>query len=163
MKLYIRQKVFSWRDRFSVMDQEGNDKYFVEGELFSMGKRLHVTDMTGTEVLTLRQKAWSFRPRYEVYQGDKHIGTVRAEFSPIKPRYAVDGLGWKAAGSFLGLDYAITAGSRQVAAIHKAFMSWGDSYELSIAEKEDELPALAVVLAIDCVLATQQAAAQSTL
>ena len=30
MKLYIRQKVFSWKDKFKVFDEAGNDKYYVE-------------------------------------------------------------------------------------------------------------------------------------
>ena len=43
MKLYIKQKVFSWVDRFTVFDETGADKYYVEGEFFSWGKKLHVT------------------------------------------------------------------------------------------------------------------------
>jgi uncharacterized protein YxjI len=38
MKLYIKQKVFSWGDKFTVKDATGNDRYFVEGEVFSFGK-----------------------------------------------------------------------------------------------------------------------------
>ena len=38
MKLYIKQKVFSWVDRFTVFDETGADKYYVEGE-FSRGER----------------------------------------------------------------------------------------------------------------------------
>jgi uncharacterized protein YxjI len=45
MKLYIKQKVFSWADRFTVKDENGADRYFVEGEMFSWGKKLHVYDM----------------------------------------------------------------------------------------------------------------------
>ena len=37
MKLYIREKVFSWGDKFTVKDQYGNDKYIVQGEVFSFG------------------------------------------------------------------------------------------------------------------------------
>lgn len=35
MKLYIKQKVFSWGDKFTVKDVNGEDRYFVEGEIFS--------------------------------------------------------------------------------------------------------------------------------
>ena len=42
MKLYIRQKVFSWGDRFTVKDAAGEDRYAVQGEAFSLGKKLHV-------------------------------------------------------------------------------------------------------------------------
>ncbi|MPN28801.1 hypothetical protein SDC9_176246 [bioreactor metagenome] len=37
--------------------------------------------------------------------------------------------------------------------IHKAWMTWGDSYELDIMDVRDEIVALSVVLAIDCVMA----------
>ena len=47
MRLYMQEKVFSWRDRFKVWDEEQNEKYYVEGELFSWGKRLHVYDAQG--------------------------------------------------------------------------------------------------------------------
>ena len=50
MKLYMKQKVFSWRDRFYIKDEYEEDRYYVEGELFSWGKKLHVYDMTGAEV-----------------------------------------------------------------------------------------------------------------
>ncbi len=38
-------------------------------------------------------------------------------------------------------------------------MSWGDSYEIDVKDPLDEVNALAVVLAIDAVLAAQAAAA----
>ena len=36
--------------------------------------------------------------------------------------------------------------------IKQKVFSWGDSYELDIADPEDEIVALAVVLTIDCVM-----------
>ena len=46
MKLYLKQKVFSWGDSFTVYDENGNDKYYVEGEIFSFGKKLHIYDLS---------------------------------------------------------------------------------------------------------------------
>lgn len=40
-------------------------------------------------------------------------------------------------------------------------MTWGDCYELDIADRRDELIALAVVLTIDCVMAAAAAAASN--
>ena len=37
-------------------------------------------------------------------------------------------------------------------------MTWGDSYELNIANPEDEIVALAVVLTIDCVMEASSSA-----
>ena len=44
MKFYIKQKVFSWGDKFSIYDANGNERYLVQGEVFSFGKKLHLLD-----------------------------------------------------------------------------------------------------------------------
>ena len=53
MKLYIKQKVFSIKDKFTIKDEEGNDKYFVEGKILSLGKKFHVYNMEKEEVLEI--------------------------------------------------------------------------------------------------------------
>lgn len=161
MKLYIRQKVFSWADRFTVKDAAGNDRYTVEGEIFTWGKKLHVYDMSEREVAFIRQEVWSFLPRYDVIVGDREVAQIVKEFSFLFPRYSIEGLGWEIDGSFWDHDYEIVQGERQVATIHKEWMTWGDCYEVDILNPADEIVALAVVLTIDCCLAAQAAAANN--
>ena len=48
-------------------------------------------------------------------------------------------------------EYEITKAGRTIVTISKKWMTWGDSYELNIANPADEIVALAVVLTIDCV------------
>ena len=43
--------------------------------------------------------------------------------------------------------------------LSKKWFSWGDSYELDIADQRNELLCLCVALAVDCALAMQNAAA----
>ncbi|NLT13499.1 MAG: hypothetical protein GXY05_04060, partial [Clostridiales bacterium] len=152
MKLYIRQKVFSWTDRFTVMDETGQDRYFVEGELFSFGKKLHVCDMTGAERAFIQQKVFSFLPRYFVFIGEQQVAEIVKEFTFFRQQYTVEGLGWEVTGDFWAHDYEIIQNDRPIVTIHKEWMTWGDCYELDIAEDGDEIIALSVVLAIDSVL-----------
>jgi len=49
----------------------------------------------------------------------------------------------------------LTRDGLPIVTIQKEWMTWGDSYELSIRDPRDEIVALAVVLTIDCVLAAQ--------
>ena len=161
MKLYIRQKVFSWRDRFTVWDESGAERWYATGEFFSWGRKLHVTDTQGREALFIRQKVWSFLPRYFIYTGEQQIATIVKEFTFLRPRYRIEGLNWRIDGTFWAHDYTITDGDRTVVSIHKRWMTWGDCYEMDITDPADELPALAAVLTIDCVLASETAAAAS--
>lgn len=41
MKLYIKQKVFSIGAKFHITDENGENRYRVEGEVFTLGKKLH--------------------------------------------------------------------------------------------------------------------------
>lgn len=60
-------------------------------------------------------------------------------------------------------DYEITQNGRTIVTIHKQWMSWGDCYELDIADGGYEVAALAVVLAIDCVMEAAQNSAHSSI
>ena len=155
MKLYIKERIFTWGDKFTVKDEAGNDKYIVEGEVFSWGKKLHVYDMQGCEAAFIKQEMFRFLPTYSVYQRGEYVGEIRKEFSFLFPRYSIDGLGWEIEGSFMAHDYQITKGERSIVTISKEWMTWGDSYELDIADPADEIVALAVVLTIDCVIEAQ--------
>ncbi len=152
MKLYIKEKVFSWGDKFTVMDAAGEPRYTVEGEVFTWGKKLHVYDRHGREVAFIRQRITFWYPTYILEVGGREVATIRREFSWFTQKYTVEGQNWTVQGHFWAHDYEIFDGQRQVAAINKEWMTWGDSYELDIADPTDELMALAVVLTIDCVM-----------
>ena len=161
MRLYIKQKVFSWGDKFTVKDETGRDRYYVEGEVFSFGKKLHIYDQNGNEVAFMKQEIWSWMPTYCVFCGGRQVAQIKKAFSFLFPRYSIEGLGWEINGSFMAHDYEITKNGHPIVSISKEWMSWGDSYELNIINPQDEIVALAVVLTIDCVLDAQSSAAAS--
>lgn len=161
MKLYMRQKVFSWVDKFTVKDENGQDKYNVEGEFFSFGKKLHVYNAIGTETAFIQQKVFSFLPRYFVFVDGQQVAEINKEFTFLRPKYSIEGLGWGINGSFMAHDYEIVQNGRTIVTIHKAWMTWGDCYELNITDAKDEVVALTVVLAIDCVMAAEAASSNN--
>ena len=152
MKLVIEQRIFSWKDRFTVRDEGGDDRYYVEGELFSWGKKLHVCDTRGREVAYIEQEVLRFRPRYKVYAEGVLIGEVVKEFSFFLPRYTVEGAGWEVEGDFFAHDYTAYHQDRPVVHVAKEWFTWGDCYALHISDPADEIRALALVLAIDCAM-----------
>ena len=152
MKLIIQERIFTWSDCFSVRDESGADRYLVQGELFSWGKKLHVTTPDGREVAYVEQKLFTFRPRYQVFAAGELIGEVVQEFSFFRPRYTVEGADWDVEGEFWSHDYTVYRGDEPVVSIQKEWFTWGDCYVLDIHDPADEIPALALVLAIDCAM-----------
>lgn len=161
MKLYVKQKFLSWKDRAWVRDETGTDRYFIEGKVFSIGKKLWIMTPNGEQIAFVRQKVPTLLPRFIVVIGGREVAQIAKKFTFLKPKYEIEGLGWTVQGEFMAHDYTIFSADRPIVTIHKKWMSWGDSYELDIEHGTDEVLALAVVLAIDAVMDAQNAAAAS--
>ena len=156
MKLYMKEKVFSWNERFTIKDENGWDKYFVEGEFLSLGKKLHLLNINGEEVAFIQQRLLTLMPRFSVSVAGREIAQIRKEFTFFFQRYVIDGLGWEIDGDVWAHDYEIRKNGRIIVRITKEWLTWGDSYVLDILDPADELVALAVVLTIDCVAEASQ-------
>ena len=151
MRLYMKEKVFSWNERFTVKDENGWDKYYVEGEFFSLGKKLHLLNVHGEEMAFIQQQLFTLMPRFTVSVAGREIAQIRKEFTFFFQRYVIDGLGWEIDGDVWAHDYVIRKNGRTIVRITKEWFTWGDSYVLDILDPADELVALAVVLTVDCV------------
>ena len=150
MKLLIKQRVFSWSDTYDVYDSEGNTKYFVKAEFFTLGHQIHVYDKaTGNEVGGVFQKLLTFMPKFEIEINGTPMGEIHKQFTLFNQRYDVDFNGWTVEGDFLCWDYDVYSKEAVIAHISKELFHWGDTYVIEIARPEDELMALLLVIAID--------------
>jgi uncharacterized protein YxjI len=153
LNLYLKQKVFSWRDRFNVMNAAGTALYSVEGELFSWGKKLHIYGPDGQEVAFIRQKVMALFPRFYIEMGGRVVCEIVKEFSFFHPKYRLEGIPWRMDGDFFDHEYTLHDGKYEIMRLSKKWFSWGDSYELNIHDPRNELICLCVALAVDCALA----------
>ncbi len=148
MKLYFKQRFFSWFDSYDIYGEDGDAVYTVKGQL-AWGHRLNIYDARGAHIATVQEKVLTFLPKFEMYIGDRYQGCIRKEFSLFKPRFTVDCNGWDVRGSFMEWDYDICKGGYTVASVSKELFNWTDTYVIDVADPADALPALMLVLAID--------------
>lgn len=149
MKLLIKQRVFSWSDTYDVYDEQGNPKYFVKAEFFSIGHRIHVYRKNGEEIGVIQQKLLTLMPKFEVEIGGRVVGVIEKRFTFFKPKYEIDYNGWRVEGDFLGWDYDVMNGCSAIMHISKEIFHWGDTYVIDFQNPEDELNGLLLVIAID--------------
>jgi uncharacterized protein YxjI len=149
MRLLFRQKIFSWFDSFDIFDEAGNTVYTVKGQL-SWGHCLKIFDSTGSYVGMVKQRVITFLPTFDIYMGDNLIGSIKKEFSLLRPKYDIDFNGWHVDGSLLEWDYTIrdTLGSR-IATISKELLHMSDTYTIDVTNPYDALYTVMLVLAID--------------
>lgn len=149
MNLYMKQKFFSWGDKFSIYDEAGNPKFYVEGEVFTLGKKLHLYDLSGNELAYIEQKLFSLLPKYYIYRNGQEIAEVVKKFTFFYPEYIINGLGWNVHGDFFDHSYQVEQDGMIVASVSKQWFTLGDAYQLSIENSENIVDALAVCLVID--------------
>ncbi len=149
MKLYFKQRLFSWFDSYDIYDETGATAFTVRGQL-SWGHCLQIYDAQERNIGTVREVVLSFLPRFELSSYGRSIGTLRKEFSLLRPRYQLDLNGWQIEGNWLEWDYSIVgADGRAVASISKQLLRMTDTYVIDLENPADALCALMVVLAID--------------
>ena len=151
MKLYFKQRMFSWFDSYDIyhMDEDGAVAFTVEGKL-AWGHCLHILDPAGQHIATVKQQVLTLLPKFDLYVGERRAGAIRKEFTLFRPSFTLDFNGWRVEGSFMEWEYRILdAQGRLVASISKELFHWTDTYVIDVAEGENPLYALMVVLAID--------------
>lgn len=163
MKFYMKQKVFSWKDKFSIYDEYQKEKYSVEGQFLSFGKKLHLYDASGTEVRYIHEKVFALRNTYFVSDSKQDLVKVSQRFS-FKPKYDIESLGagssWFVQGDFFAHNYEIidNGTGHPIATVQKAWLSWGDLYEIEIFTEDQTETILATVLCIDAAIERNAAA-----
>ncbi len=149
MRLLFKQRMFSWFDSYDIYDEQGNTVFEVKGQ-FGWGHKLKIFDSTGRELGTVKEKVLSFLPRFEMYLGEQYIGCISKEFSFFKPKFNIDCNGWHVDGDFFEWDYNIlNQFGYVIATVSKELFNWTDTYIIDIAEPQDALCVLMLVLAID--------------
>ena len=149
MKLLFRQRFFSWFDSYDIYDEAGQTVYTVKGEL-AWGHQLRIYDRNGYEVGLVKQRIFTWLPKFEIYINGELIGSVNKEFSLFTPKFNIDFTGWQVQGDWLGWDYSIyNAQAQSIASVSKEIFNWSDTYVLNIHNPQDALYVLMLVLAID--------------
>lgn len=149
MKLLFKQRFFSWFDSYDIYNEVGETVYTVKGQL-SWGHCLKIYDAQGREIGTVKERIFTFLPKFEMYLGDRYIGCISKEFTFFIPKYNIDCNGWEVEGDWLEWDYQILGRSGSpVATVSKELFNWTDTYVIDVVDPKDALCALMLVLAID--------------
>ncbi len=160
-QLYIKQKVFSLSEKFTVKDQNEKDTYYVEGSFMKVPKTFSIMNTSRDEVALITKKVFSFLPKFFVEVNGQEILTIKKEFSFLKARYSIDAAGIDVQGNWMDMNFQVLHQGRVVGEVGKEWFSWGDSYRVQILDEEMETIMIALVIAIDCVKADESAASSN--
>lgn len=155
MQLLFKQRIFSWFDSYDIYDEAGNTAFTVEGKL-AWGHLLEIYDPSGKHLGTVKEKAISFLPRFELYIDDQYVGQIKKEFTFFQPVFSLDCNGWVVCGDLFAWDYEVHDPSDNlIMTASKQLFHWSDTYVIDIQNPQHALLSLMIVLAIDAAACSQ--------
>jgi uncharacterized protein YxjI len=155
MRYVMKQKLFAWGDDFTIKDESGSDRFFVDGKVFTLRNKLSFQDMQGHELAFIQQKLLSWGPQYEIYRNGTLAAVVKKQlFTLFTCKFSVDVPGpddLEARGDFLDHEYNFYRGHQTVATCSKKWFAWTDTYGVEIQQGCDDVLILASSVVIDMV------------
>ena len=138
MNLYLKQSVFTIRDRLTFFDQSQRAVYHVTGSLFAVPRRLDITEAGGgRRLMQVRLRLFTLFRTYTLRdstQGNRTIGTIRRRFTLTKSFCVrINGERLRLKGSLFGFQFALlNKAGETLLNIRKRLIAWGDTYEVFI-------------------------------
>ncbi|GAF12177.1 hypothetical protein JCM19045_1342 [Bacillus sp. JCM 19045] len=125
MEFYVKQRVFSFNDQFTVFDHNQDAVYKVNGKFFSVGNQLAITKTTGDAVLQIKQKVMSFMPRYTISNEEKELCHVVKKMTFFRAKYEIQPMNWTIEGSLFDHQYKVLDGTKEIMSVEKKWLNWG--------------------------------------
>jgi uncharacterized protein YxjI len=154
MKFYIKQKVFTLKDKFKITDESQSPLYEVKGKFMSITNKLELLDLSENVLYRSNRKVLTLLAKYFIYnQSGEEVAMIKRKFS-LRPKFDLSILGkeMELEGSLFAHSFNIIHNGQSVAAIRKKIISWGDAYEIEIYDNKDIELYLFVIIILDQVI-----------
>lgn len=150
---YLKQKVFSIGDRYKVYDANQKVVFHCVGKVFSFTHRMDFFDTaTDKQLFTIKRQLFSLLPVYRLTLPDEsEVATVRKRFTVFSQKLDIESQygAFTIEGDFFAHQFRIVSGDDTIVEFKKAWLSWGDSYEIAVLNEEKAAFFVALVVMID--------------
>lgn len=152
----LRQKLIALASSYVVRDEEGRDRWTIDGRMFAVGRKLAIRGVDGSEEAFIAEKVLSIGPTFEIRrpgEDGRVVAVVKKRmFTFFHCELTVDVPGPDdlfAEGDFLDHEYVFMRGERPVARVSKRWFTLADTYGLDFDAGEDDVLLVAATIVID--------------
>lgn len=153
-KLYIKQKVFKITDHYPILDEDENALYYVDQDFTLIGKTVHVSDRDENEIFVINKKVLTWLPEYHISYANGQEVTIKSNFTFFKDSMNIISQDYELSvkGDFFSHNYKIYKDENLAAEINKVWLSFGDSFELTIYDEKFTDLIIGLCIAIDNII-----------
>ncbi len=162
MKLFIKEKIFSFHNRYFIKDEKNNDILEISSKPISIGTKTWIKDLEGKELAYIEQELFHFMPKYNVFINGNKEYFIKKKFKLFKNDYELSN-NFRVEGNFLSHNFTVYNDKHEkVGEIYRKYFKIGDQYIIDIPNEKDYLLVLSIIVAITNDIDRAQAASTSS-
>lgn len=160
---YINQKLLSLNEKYYVYDYNNEpclevvsngllsfiDNIF--GSIFSLGHKLYIKNLDGSEFATIRKRVGFLLEKYDVFCGERKLASIKQQMTLLKPKISIttEKNHYIITGDIFGKNFVISNNGITAARVYKPVFNIKDKYTLEIFEDGSDELFISMVIAID--------------
>jgi uncharacterized protein YxjI len=156
MRYHLKERFLTISDDFVVRNDRNEIVFDVKGSILRIGDYLHIYDRsTGEEVLSIKEKVFTYEKQYMYYQNGAEIATIRKKKEPDFANNffeinSASGAVLQLRGNFKEWDFEIVDQFGHVYGhISREFAFTGDLYTVDVPEGIDVPFVIATAVVLD--------------
>ena len=154
MKYIVKQSAFSLVTKFSILDENNIEKYYVEKKILSFGMHYNFYDNSQNELFEIKQDIGNFFPKFDLIKSGQLAGSIKRKLEFNVNEFEIEPIGWIIKGETFGLrhNYQVFNGDMPIASIKKVIQFGGDCYEVEVYDEKNIFIVLSSVVVIDAIM-----------
>ena len=148
--LYLKQKIVSIKDKYTVSDENQETQYTIEGSFAKIPKRFVIMNQNEKEIAEITRNVFSLLPKFTVDIVGHAPITIKKHFRLFNSKYTINSDEIEVSGQWWDLDFEVFKSGELIGTVTPKMLSWADTYELSIYDLNYEQIIVALTVAIDC-------------
>ncbi len=151
MRLYIKQRFFTLRDRYDVYNKNNEVVYIVMREALKISATFNLYDAQKNKLFTIYRKFFSLSPTYYICKENQIHSEVTKGFLFFDNSIQVNSIyrKYKIIGNIWGVDFKIYEEDKFLGSIKKRMFNLKEIYVLTFDNEEDAPLFTSLIIAID--------------
>lgn len=156
---YFKEKFFKITDHYAILDENGNDAYFVDQDFKLLGYSSTISDINRNPILEIDKEIFSLLQKFNVNFYDNRYMRVESKISFLTRKVEInyEGEVFNLKGKILDMNFEIFKGDYLIGEIEKTFFAMTDTYRLTVHDENYTEALLALTLCLNNIKDTDRA------
>ncbi len=156
---YFKEKFFKITDHYAILDENGNDAYFVDQDFKLLGYSSTISDGNRNPILEIDKEIFSLFQKFNVNFYDNRYMRVESKISFLTRKIDInyEGEVFNLKGKIFDMNFEIFKGDDLIGEIEKTFFAMTDTYRLTVHDENYTEALLALTLCLNNIKDTDRA------